>query len=195
MDRNRYSFRSEWSVDAPPSTTYQALERFEDYPEWWPEVRSLRLLEADACLVSCRSVLPYDLTFVLRPSRRDPVSRILEASMEGDLEGFSHWTISEGPTGSHLVFDEEVTVNKRLLRMLAPVARPLFRANHTLMMKHGRAGLAAYLARCRSDGPPGEQCASSAASGSSCASWRAPSLCWRRPPSACARKAFTRLWR
>ena len=44
------------------------------------------------------------------------------------------------------VFEEEVTATKALLRYLAPVARPAFRANHTLMMRHGQAGLRVYLA-------------------------------------------------
>jgi hypothetical protein len=165
MDRNSYAFHSEWSVDAPPDTTYLALERFDHYPEWWPEVRSIRLLEAETCLVTCRSLLPYTLTFVLRPSRRDPGSGVLEASMVGDLEGFSRWTITPEPDGSRLVFDEEVTVNKRLLRLLAPLARPLFRANHTVMMKHGQAGLAAYLNRSAPLDRPDRPRPSSAARG------------------------------
>jgi hypothetical protein len=157
VDRNFYTFRSEWSVDASPATIYRALERFERYSEWWPEVRSIRLVGAESCQVTCRSMLPYDLTFVLRPSRRDPGAGVLEAAMEGDLEGFSRWTISDGSSGSRLVFEEEVTVNKRLLRVLAPVARSLFRANYSVMMKHAQAGLARYLIRfeplCPSVGP------------------------------------------
>jgi hypothetical protein len=167
VDRNFYAFRSEWSVDASPDAAYQALERFENYSEWWPEVRSIRLMGTESCLVTCRSVLPYDLTFVLRPARRDPGSGILEAAMEGDLEGFSRWTISGRPSGSRLVFEEEVTVNKRLLRWLAPVARGLFRANHSVMMKHGQAGLATYLTRSTPVGPSDGRWASPAASGRS----------------------------
>jgi hypothetical protein len=45
------------------------------------------------------------------------------------------------------VFEEEVTVTKRSLRWLAPLARPVFRANHAAMMRHGRAGLTAHLRR------------------------------------------------
>ena len=165
MDRNFYAFRSDWSVDATPNTIYRALERFESYSEWWPEVRSIRLVGAESCQVTCRSVLPYDLTFVLRPSRRDPGSGVLEAAMTGDLEGFSRWTISGGPSRSGLVFEEEVTVNKRLLRVLAPVARNLFRANHSVMMKHAQVGLATYLTRFEPARSSGGQWATPAASG------------------------------
>jgi hypothetical protein len=97
--------------------------------------------------VVCRSVLPYQLSIVLRPSRVDPEAGVLEAAMDGDLEGFARWTVGSRPSGSHLVFEEEVTVTKRSLRWLAPLARPVFRANHAAMMRHGRAGLTAHLRR------------------------------------------------
>jgi hypothetical protein len=161
VDWNFYRFRSGWSIDVPADVVYTALERFEDYPGWWPEIRRLRLVGEEACEVTCRSVLPYDLTFVLQPSRRDPGAGVLEASMTGDLEGFSRWTISRRPTGSHLLFEEEVQVNKRSLRMLAPIARPVFRGNHSIMMKHARTGLATHLASlgfpagALTAGPPG----------------------------------------
>ena len=37
-------------------------------------------------------------------------------------------------------------VYPELLNVLAPVARPGFQVNHTLMMKHGQAGLRTYMA-------------------------------------------------
>lgn len=144
-DRNFYRFRSAWVIDAPVSAVYSVLEHFEEYPAWWPEVRTLRLVAPDSCEVTCRSVLPYDLTFVMRPSRRDRAAGVLEASMAGDLDGYARWTVSAGPTGSRLVFEEEVAANKRLLRLLAPFARPVFRGNHAVMMRHARAGLVGRL--------------------------------------------------
>ncbi len=45
--------------------------------------------------------------------------------------------------------DEQVTAHKVLLRKLALVARPAFRLNHALMMRHGLRGLNAYLAGMR----------------------------------------------
>jgi Polyketide cyclase / dehydrase and lipid transport len=146
VDRNHYQFRSEWIIEAAPSLVYEALERFEDYPQWWPEVRSYRLLTKESCEVTCRSVLPYNLTFVLRPSRRDRDAGVLEASMTGDLEGFSRWTLLDHPSGTRLVFDEDVRANRRLLRWLAPMARSVFRGNHAIMMRHGSIGLSGYMA-------------------------------------------------
>jgi len=50
------------------------------------------------------------------------------------------------PRLARLEISLQVVVNKRLLRRLAPVARPLFRANHAAMMRRGHRGLRAYLA-------------------------------------------------
>jgi hypothetical protein len=146
-DGNFYRFRSEWCLDAPPRATYSVLEQVVGYAAWWPEVRRARLVEVDSCEVVCRSLLPYQLSMVLRPSRVDPESGVLEAAIDGDLEGFARWTVGSRPSGSHLVFEEEVTVTKRSLRWLAPLARPAFRANHAAMMRHGRSGLTAHLRR------------------------------------------------
>jgi hypothetical protein len=74
------------------------------------------------------------------------VNRVLEAKLTGDLEGFSRWTITATGSGADLLFEEEVVTTKALLRRLAPIARPAFRANHALMMRHGERGLRTYLA-------------------------------------------------
>lgn len=148
-DLNFYRFRSVWEVDARTEDAYTVLEKVGDYPAWWPEVTSVRRLGEDVCEVRCRSLLPYELVFTSRHARRDPVARVLEARLSGDLEGFSRWTILPSSSGSSLIFDEEVVVTKALLRRLAVVARPAFKANHALMMSHGLRGLRTYLAGYR----------------------------------------------
>ena len=149
MGDSSYTFQSTWHLSAPPDDVYHALERLPDYPLWWPEVRSVRRLGDDTYEVVCRSTLPYELRFTTKQAVRDPVGRVLEASMTGDLEGFSRWTISVHPTGTAATFDEEVVANKRLLRKLEPIARPAFKANHRSMMKHGEQGLRTFLAGYR----------------------------------------------
>ena len=146
MADHSYSFRSVWTLGASADDVYQALERLADYPAWWPEIKEVRPLTSEEYELRCRSVLPYDLVFTTRQTRRDPQARVLEAHLDGDLEGFSRWTIQEFPEGSRATFEEEVVANKKLLQRLDPVARPAFRANHKLMMSHGERGLRTYLA-------------------------------------------------
>jgi hypothetical protein len=149
VDLNFYRFTSTWLVAAAPEDGYAALETLEDYPAWWPEVKEARKLGDGLFEVRCRSLLPYDLVFTSEQAVRDPETKTLEATLRGDLEGFTRWTIESSPGGSRLLFEEQVTANKASLRALAPVARPAFRANHSLMMRHGERGLRTYLAGYR----------------------------------------------
>ena len=146
MADHSYSFRSVWTLGASADDVYQALARLADYPAWWPEIKEVRSLSREEYELRCRSVLPYDLVFTTRQTRRDPQARVLEAHLDGDLEGFSRWTIQEFPEGSRATFEEEVVANKKLLQRLDPLARPAFKANHKLMMSHGERGLRTYLA-------------------------------------------------
>ncbi|WP_324788655.1 SRPBCC family protein [Streptomyces sp. H51] len=145
MDWTRYRFRTFWRLPAPPAAVYRALERAEDYPRWWRQIREVTRIDDTSGVVRVRSALPYDLTFTARAARRDPVAGVLEISMTGDLDGWARWTLGADGTGTLARYDQLVVVNKPLLRRLAVPGRPLFRANHRLMMRDGRRGLAAYL--------------------------------------------------
>jgi ribosome-associated toxin RatA of RatAB toxin-antitoxin module len=151
MDPNHYRFTSGWELAAPAADAYRVLEDVADYPRWWPEVRRVRRLDAHRGELTVRSLLPYDLVFTVAVARRDPVARVLEAALDGDLRGWSRWTVTEaGPCACRVLFEEDVRPGRPLMRRLALPARPLFTANHALMMRSGRRGLRARLA-----GPPG----------------------------------------
>ncbi|MEV5490882.1 SRPBCC family protein [Streptomyces bobili] len=145
MDRNRYRFLSRWPLPAPPAAVYTALERAEDYPRWWPQVREVTRLDDTTGVVTVRSLLPYALTFTAREVRRDPAAGVLEIAMTGDIVGWARWTVTAHGTGSLARYEQVVDVTKPLLRRFAVPGRPLFRANHRLMMRAGRRGLLRYL--------------------------------------------------
>ncbi|MGV9287092.1 SRPBCC family protein [Streptomyces sp. NPDC003719] len=146
MDWNHYVFRTLWTLPAPAPAVYRALERVEDYPRWWPQVREVTRLDATGGIVRIRSLLPYDLTQTVRELRHDPAAGVLEVTLSGDIEGRARWTVApDGTGGTRVRYDQEVDVRKPLLRRLAVPGRLLFRANHRLMMRAGRRGLAAHL--------------------------------------------------
>ena len=145
MDWTHYRFRSLWALPAPPATVYEVLERAEEYPRWWPQVREVTRLDDTTGVIRIRSVVPYDLHFTARETRRDPGPGVLEIAMSGDIEGWARWTITAEGAGTLARYEQAVDVHKQLLRRFAVPGRPVFRANHRLMMRAGRRGLAAYL--------------------------------------------------
>ncbi|MER7180468.1 SRPBCC family protein [Streptomyces hyaluromycini] len=145
MDWNHYRFRSLWPLPVPLTTVYEALRTVDEYPRWWPQVRSVNQLDDSVAVLTIRSFIPYDLTFTAREARRDPEAGVLEISMTGDIEGWARWTITSDGTGTLARYDQVVDVNKPLLRRLALLGRPFFRLNHRLMMRSGRRGLLRHL--------------------------------------------------
>ncbi|MGM1063580.1 SRPBCC family protein [Saccharothrix sp. Mg75] len=146
MALNHYRFRSTWSLDEGPVPVYDVLSDLAGYQGWWREVRGGRRVADDAAELRLRSLLPYELVVVLRRDVDDPAAGVLRAVLSGDMDGTATWRIAPAGTGTRLVFEQEVEVRKPLLRALAPVARPLFTANHALMMRSGLRGLRARLA-------------------------------------------------
>ncbi|MGW2487340.1 SRPBCC family protein [Streptomyces sp. NPDC001606] len=146
MDWMHYRFLSRWPLPgAAPDTVYAVLERPEDYPRWWPQVRSVTRLDADTGVITIRSALPYAMTCTLRTARRDPATGTLEVTLSGDIEGWARWTVTAEGTGTLVRYEQEVDVRKPLLRRLAVPGRPLFRLNHRLMMRAGHRGLLRHL--------------------------------------------------
>ncbi|MFI8168525.1 SRPBCC family protein [Streptomyces sp. NPDC085931] len=145
MDWNHYRFRSLWPLPAPPAAVYEVLQRPEDYPRWWRQVREVTRLDDTTGVIRIRSVLPYDMTFTAREVRRDPGAGVLEIAVFGDIEGRARWTVTPRGTGSLARYDQVVSVTKPLLRRFAVPGRPVFRANHALMMRSGRRGLLRHL--------------------------------------------------
>ncbi|MEU1437311.1 SRPBCC family protein [Streptomyces sp. NPDC005775] len=145
MDFNHYRFVSMWDLSAAPRAVYAHLERIEQYPRWWPQVREVTPVDGAAGTARIRSFLPYDLVMTLRERRRDVPGGVLEVSLSGDLEGWARWTVLPYGSGTRATYEQEVVVRRALMRVLAVPARPVFRANHALMMRAGRRGLAARL--------------------------------------------------
>jgi hypothetical protein len=145
MDWSHFRFRTVWDLPAVPEAVYAVLERAEEYPLWWPQVREVTPLDDDTGAARFRSFLPYDLFVTARALRRDPAAGVLEVGMEGDLEGWARWTVAVRGSGTRALYEQEVEVRTPLMRRLALPCRPVFLANHAAMMRGGRRGLTAYL--------------------------------------------------
>lgn len=144
---NDYRFRNVWALEVAATRLFDALVDLASYPHWWPDIRKVSKVDDDTAEFTCRALLPYALVFRLHRAEQDERAGRLRVDMTGDLEGYVQGIVAEHrPSAAQLEISQEVTVNKTLLRRFAPIARPLFRANHAAMMWRGHRGLRTYLA-------------------------------------------------
>ena len=152
-----YVFIDEWEVGAPIEDVFEALADARTYPEWWRPVYITVVADGPPEVGSVshqyfKGRLPYKLrtrsTIVAmeRPAR-------FEIEVEGDLSGRGVWTLREADGRVRVHFDWRVNADRRLLRYLTPVLRPLFRWNHNWSIARAMEGLEPY-ARDRSQGTP-----------------------------------------
>ncbi|GAB3474931.1 SRPBCC family protein [Amycolatopsis cihanbeyliensis] len=151
MSLVRYRFRTTWTIGAPPPIVFATLVDLGGYPSWWPNVRSVSRIDDETAELVCRSVLPFALTVHLTRVEENPGAGRLEVALAGDLEGMLSGLVHPHGAGTRLEIAQHVVARKRLLRWLSPLAHPVFRANHALMMRRGRHGLCTRLA-----GPGGD---------------------------------------
>lgn len=145
MGTGSYVFRTEWRLPGPADRAYDVLADVAAYPSWWPQVRRARRIDEASGELTCRSLLPYDVVFVMHRDVEDPAGGILRARMTGDLTGTTQWTVTADDGGCRAVFDEEVEIDARMLRAAGRLFRPVLRLNHEVMMRAGEKGLRARL--------------------------------------------------
>jgi len=143
----RYRFSSSWHLPgAEPGRVFHTVTDLERYPRWWSDVEAVRKVDDDTAELVCRSRLPFRIIVRMHRDHQDERSGLMRVRLSGDLEGVLAGTVHPSGPGSRLDITQDVLARKALLRKLDSVARPLFRANHALMMRRGHRGLLAYLA-------------------------------------------------
>jgi uncharacterized protein YndB with AHSA1/START domain len=146
-----YLFVDEWDVAAPPDLVFDAIADSRTYPDWWRPV--YLEVEADgppqlgaAARHHFKGRLPYHLNTRSVCAEIDPPHRVV-ADVDGDLRGRGTWTLTPTPQGTHVRFDWQVHADRKLLRVLTPVLRPLFRWNHNWAIARAMEGLEPYAQR------------------------------------------------
>lgn len=147
-----YVFLHEWDVDAPQEAVFNALADARTYPDWWKPVYIE--VEGDCeptmgCTTKQRfkGKLPYTLKTASEIVRYQP-PETFEVKVVGDLTGRGVWTLTPNQDGSvHIRFDWTVFADRPLLRVLTPIARPIFRWNHNWSAARAAEGLEPYARR------------------------------------------------
>jgi uncharacterized protein YndB with AHSA1/START domain/quercetin dioxygenase-like cupin family protein len=146
-----YLFVDEWDVAAPREAVFEAIADSRTYPQWWRPV----YLDVDAdgpaeqgsvARHHFKGRLPYHLHTSSEIVEIDRPTRVV-ADVDGDLRGRGTWTLTPTGQGTHVRFDWQVYADRKLLRLLTPVLRPVFRWNHNWAIARAMEGLEPYARR------------------------------------------------
>lgn len=151
-----YVFRDEWHVAAAPAAVWAVVRDVERWPEWWPAVQGVTRVgpgaDGEVWRFVFRTRLPYGMAFDARVVQDEPLHGV-RTTVTGRVEGAGRWEVAEVEGGAAVLFDWEVRPMPTWMRLLSPVARPLFVWNHAELMQEGGEALAVRLGT-RLLGPP-----------------------------------------
>lgn len=145
-----YRFVSRFVVTSPPAEVFRAVME----PEaWLSGLRHVRRLEhlADGDRDGIGSIyatevtaVPYRLRWQMEAVEVVP-DVLLAWAATGDLAGRGTWTLSALPPGTLVTSRWDVRTTPPWMRLLRPLAAPLFVSNHDRVMRAGAELLADHL--------------------------------------------------
>lgn len=146
-----YEFATIWRIKAPLDKVWNEIYHSEKWPEWWRGVEEVTELKKGDDLgtgsirrYTWKSMLPYRLTFDMETVRVEPMI-VIEGIAQGELSGRGVWNIKVEGDHVRARYDWQVDTTKTWMNLIAPLARPLFRWNHDIVMSWGAEGLSGRL--------------------------------------------------
>ncbi|MDT4969292.1 MAG: hypothetical protein QOJ64_4029 [Acidobacteriota bacterium] len=147
----KYEFVTIWRFKSPLEPVWDLIYHSDRWPEWWKGVERVSLVkkgdENDIGSVysyTWKSRLPYRLTFDMQLRRVEPM-RLIEGVALGELSGKGLWQLSSDGEITTARYDWQVETTKRWMNLLTPIARPVFKWNHNVVMNWGSESLAKIL--------------------------------------------------
>lgn len=154
MAGNHYDFLTRWRVAATCEEVYEMLGDGEGLVRWWPSV----YLDVETLApgdqsgvgkvmsVFTKGWLPYTLRWRFEIVEvRPPHGFTLKA--QGDFEGTGTWSFDQEGDSVLATYDWRIDAEKPLLKLLTPLLKPVFSANHRWAMARGEESLKLELAR------------------------------------------------
>jgi len=158
MSANNYHFVTRWRVPGELDEVAEVLSEAEELPRWWPAVY-LDVTVTDPgdddgigkeVSLYTRGWLPYTLRWQFRVTESDyPHSFALESW--GDFEGRGEWRLRQDGRFVDVTYEWSIRAEKRLLRSLSFLLKPIFARNHRWAMASGEQSLRLELARRAAD--------------------------------------------
>ena len=158
MPANVYHFEDHWFVPFSAAAVWEVLAKASRYPEWWKGVYlSAQALDGEEpkvgrrVAVVAKGFLPYKLRFTIETSMLEKPSLIGFKASGDFITDASRWILTSQEHGTAVTLDWNPRVEKGVVRLLSPVVRPLFRANHNWTMRVGQREIVKYM---RAQGGP-----------------------------------------
>ena len=156
MPANDYQFVTRWRLPATVEQVTDLLDDTETLIRIWPSLYTRATVAEPGgehgvgrvMMVETKGHLPYTLRWSFRVTEsRHPYGYSIEAW--GDMVGRGVWTFEPDGDATRVTYDWRVRTEKPLLKLLSPLLKPLFKANHDRVMADGERGLRAELERRR----------------------------------------------
>lgn len=152
-----YRFVSSWVLETERERVWEAIYDSDSWPLWWRGVeRAERLADGDENGLNqrgryeWRARAPYTVSFEIVSTRVER-PHLLEGEASGELAGTGRWRFfeqaGEMPVTA-VLYEWDVRTTRAWMNLVAPIAKPIFRANHDWVMRNGATGVAGLLG-CR----------------------------------------------
>lgn len=128
-----YSFLTPWRFDK--TSIFEVADILEDtasLPRWWPDL--------------------FKSVTIQKPGGEHALGQVANGSTIsslGDLIGTGIWRLAERDGGVDVEYEWRVRLEKPLLKLVSPIARPFLANNHEWSMRRGYEGLCAEVVRRR----------------------------------------------
>ena len=125
--------------DVDPARFWSAIGSVEEYPRWWPWLRSFEaegMVQGDEWRCTVKPPLPYVVRFTIHLDEVVPEARV-RARVSGDIEGTALLDIAADGDGCAVQLVSALQPTNPVLRVMATVGRPLARYGHDWVLDIG----------------------------------------------------------
>ncbi len=147
----RFELLTHWHLAAPIDTVWDELTHPERWPTWWPYMlQAMRVAEGApdglgaVTRLRLRSLIGYGMSVEMRTVEVQRPHR-LRGRAHGEFDGEGLWELEADGDTTRVRYLWSVDLHRPWMRVLTPIAAPLFRWNHRGVMRAGGEGLARHL--------------------------------------------------
>ncbi len=147
----KYSFVTTWRLKTPLQLAWNAIYLSEQWPQWWDSVISVQEIEkgdeqgiGSIRIYKLRSPMFYTLSFRMQLTDRIEY-KLLSGIATGDLVGTGSWQLEDDGEITTIRCYWDVTTSISWMNKLSFLLKPIFKLNHSIVMKQGGKCLARKL--------------------------------------------------